>query len=155
MNFGRPALGEISNQIKQEFCSENLPEKTRLPRPEQNLQRKLKYVPLILRKKNNLEPVEPVTNIKRITKVAPKKPKKEIDIKKEAGNNSNPYPKPPYSYMAMIQMAIQSSQNLKMTLKQIYEYIENMFPYFKHAKPGKLIVLLRFKLFVRRNSRIF
>ena len=144
MNFGRPALGEISNQIKQEFGSENIPEKSRLPRPEQNLQRKLKYVPLILRKKNNLEPVEPVTNIKRIAKVAPKKPKKEINIKKEAGNNSNPYPKPPYSYMAMIQMAIQSSQNLKMTLKQIYEYIENMFPYFKHAKPGKLIVLLRF-----------
>ena len=144
MEFWRPALGEISNRvIKREFNPENYQpypsEKSRLPRPEQNLQKKLKYVPLILRKKQDQKPVEPVTEVR---KCIPKKLKKEVDIKKEAGSSSNPYPKPPYSYMAMIQMAIQSSQNLKMTLKQIYEYIENMFPYFKYAKPGNKLIFV-------------
>ncbi|XP_069759757.1 forkhead box protein M1 isoform X2 [Narcine bancroftii] len=45
--------------------------------------------------------------------------------------------RPPYSYMAMIQFAINSTQSRRMTLKEIYTWIENHFPYFKHvAKPG-------------------
>ena len=40
--------------------------------------------------------------------------------------------------MAMIQFAIESAPGRvrKMTLKEIYDYIETKFPYFKHAKPG-------------------
>nr|XP_014348076.1 PREDICTED: forkhead box protein M1 isoform X2 [Latimeria chalumnae] len=45
--------------------------------------------------------------------------------------------RPPYSYMAMIQFAINSTHNQRMTLKEIYTWIETHFPYFKHtAKPG-------------------
>ncbi|KAM6895290.1 forkhead box protein M1 [Xenentodon cancila] len=45
--------------------------------------------------------------------------------------------RPPYSYMAMIQFAINSKQNRKMTLKEIYMWIEEHFPYYREvAKPG-------------------
>ncbi|XP_070848306.1 forkhead box protein M1 [Chaetodon trifascialis] len=45
--------------------------------------------------------------------------------------------RPPYSYMAMIQFAINSQKSRRMTLKEIYSWIEDHFPYFrKVAKPG-------------------
>ncbi|XP_068826275.1 forkhead box protein M1 isoform X7 [Capricornis sumatraensis] len=45
--------------------------------------------------------------------------------------------RPPYSYMALIQFAINSTERKRMTLKDIYTWIEDHFPYFKHiAKPG-------------------
>ncbi|XP_071988191.1 forkhead box protein M1 isoform X2 [Engystomops pustulosus] len=48
-----------------------------------------------------------------------------------------PYERPPYSYMALIQFAINSTPSKRMTLKDIYTWIEEHFPYFKHvAKPG-------------------
>lgn len=39
--------------------------------------------------------------------------------------------KPPYSYIALITMAIESSPTGMMTLNEIYQFIENRFPYFK------------------------
>ncbi|XP_062958386.1 forkhead box protein M1 isoform X11 [Cynocephalus volans] len=49
--------------------------------------------------------------------------------------------RPPYSYMAMIQFAINSTERKRMTLKDIYTWIEDHFPYFKHiAKPGWKVV---------------
>ncbi|XP_064609098.1 forkhead box protein B2-like [Liolophura sinensis] len=39
--------------------------------------------------------------------------------------------KPPYSYIALITMAIESSQSGMMTLAEIYTYIMKRFPYFK------------------------
>ncbi|XP_047431861.1 forkhead box protein M1 isoform X2 [Mugil cephalus] len=45
--------------------------------------------------------------------------------------------RPPYSYMAMIQFAINSRKNRRMTLKEIYTWIEDHFPYYRDvAKPG-------------------
>ncbi|XP_049331061.1 forkhead box protein M1 isoform X1 [Astyanax mexicanus] len=45
--------------------------------------------------------------------------------------------RPPYSYMAMIQFAINSKKSRKMTLKEIYNWIESHFPYYRNvAKPG-------------------
>uniref|UniRef100_A0A8C4VKR0 Forkhead box protein M1 n=1 Tax=Gopherus evgoodei TaxID=1825980 RepID=A0A8C4VKR0_9SAUR len=45
--------------------------------------------------------------------------------------------RPPYSYMAMIQFAINSTEKKRMTLKDIYTWIEDHFPYFRYvAKPG-------------------
>ncbi|XP_070710086.1 forkhead box protein M1 [Pempheris klunzingeri] len=45
--------------------------------------------------------------------------------------------RPPYSYMAMIQFAINSRRNRRMALKEIYTWIEDHFPYFREvAKPG-------------------
>ncbi|KAM4748728.1 forkhead box protein M1 [Rhinophrynus dorsalis] len=47
------------------------------------------------------------------------------------------FERPPYSYMALIQFAINSTAGKRMTLKDIYNWIEDHFPYFKHvAKPG-------------------
>lgn len=47
------------------------------------------------------------------------------------------FERPPYSYMALIQFAINSTPSKRMTLKEIYTWIEDHFPYFKHvAKPG-------------------
>ena len=49
--------------------------------------------------------------------------------------------RPPYSYMAMIQFAINSTERKRMTLKDIYTWIEDHFPYFKHvAKPGWKVI---------------
>lgn len=39
--------------------------------------------------------------------------------------------KPPYSYIALITMAIESSPAGMMTLNEIYSFIEDRFPYFK------------------------
>ncbi|XP_059508385.1 forkhead box protein M1 isoform X1 [Stegostoma tigrinum] len=55
----------------------------------------------------------------------------------ESATPESVHERPPYSYMAMIQFAINSTQSKRMTLKEIYTWIEDHFPYFKHvAKPG-------------------
>ncbi|GCC36240.1 forkhead box protein M1 isoform X2 [Chiloscyllium punctatum] len=55
----------------------------------------------------------------------------------ESATLESVHERPPYSYMAMIQFAINSTQSKRMTLKEIYTWIEDHFPYFKHvAKPG-------------------
>ncbi|XP_033645460.1 forkhead box protein M1-like [Asterias rubens] len=46
------------------------------------------------------------------------------------------YERPPYSYSTLIQFAISSSRVGKMTLREIYAWIEETFPYFKSAKAG-------------------
>lgn len=50
--------------------------------------------------------------------------------------NSNNQSKPPYSYVALIAMAIQSSQLKRATLSEIYQYITSKFPYFERNKKG-------------------
>lgn len=42
--------------------------------------------------------------------------------------------KPPFSYATLIAFAINSGVGKKMTLSQIYEWIETTFPFFKTAK---------------------
>ncbi|XP_073513784.1 forkhead box protein I1c-like [Phyllobates terribilis] len=44
--------------------------------------------------------------------------------------------RPPYSYSALIAMAIQNAQEKKLTLNQIYQYVEDNFPFYKKSKVG-------------------
>ncbi|XP_026500480.2 forkhead box protein L2-like isoform X1 [Vanessa tameamea] len=44
--------------------------------------------------------------------------------------------KPPYSYVALITMAIQNSQTKRATLSEIYSYITKEFPFFEKNKKG-------------------
>ncbi|KAJ8958880.1 hypothetical protein NQ318_019647 [Aromia moschata] len=53
-----------------------------------------------------------------------------------AGSPGANQSKPPYSYVALIAMAIQSSPLKRATLSEIYQYITSKFPYFERNKKG-------------------
>lgn len=44
--------------------------------------------------------------------------------------------RPPYSYSALIAMAIQNATDKKLTLSQIYQYVADNFPFYKKSKAG-------------------
>ena len=55
---------------------------------------------------------------------------------KETTNDKDPNIKPPYSYVALIAMAIKNTPDKKLTLNQIYQYIIDKFPFYEKNKKG-------------------
>ena len=58
-------------------------------------------------------------------------PGEESDKEKDPKKSVKSDGKPPYSYVAMIAMAIGDSQEKKLKLCQIYDYIKERFPYYR------------------------
>uniref|UniRef100_A0A8C6Y1W4 Forkhead box protein L2 n=1 Tax=Naja naja TaxID=35670 RepID=A0A8C6Y1W4_NAJNA len=53
-----------------------------------------------------------------------------------AAEKSDPTQKPPYSYVALIAMAIRESAEKRLTLSGIYQYIISKFPFYEKNKKG-------------------
>ena len=61
--------------------------------------------------------------------------KPPFDLKSEEKEN-NDFPKPPYSFSNLLVLAIKNSLTGKLTVTEIYAFIEENFPYYKNAPAG-------------------
>ena len=63
--------------------------------------------------------------------------------------------KPPYSYIALIVMAIQSVPSKKLTLSEIYRFLQAKFPFFRGAYQVRCQKNLCLPLHAVLNAKVF
>lgn len=88
---------------------------------------------------NENPPLEPPQQQQQQQHVSPESTSQDADTKPSSSDKKSGIrrqEKPPYSYIALIVMAIQHSPTKRLTLSEIYTFLQQRFPFFRGSYQG-------------------